>query len=182
MSARLTLADMARDLNRPVVYLMGLQRRFELPVFEGAAYTKAYLAFLRTVVHLRVLGVSEDMLLDLWRTEKHLLQLMHHDNPRSSTWFLDECGKTGHAERRLLLTHHDMGPEFAHRMIQPHLDFDPGANSLFSHKEAGDDEIRVLRRYRKLLIAVQTAADAEAPLLRAALHWLPRLRSARAGD
>ena len=34
-----TLGDMAKALNRAPVYLAGLQKRFELPVFEGAAYS-----------------------------------------------------------------------------------------------------------------------------------------------
>ena len=45
-----TLGDMAKSLNRPAVQLHGLQTRFELPAFEGAAYSDAYLAFLRAVV------------------------------------------------------------------------------------------------------------------------------------
>ena len=34
-----TLGDMIKALNRSPVYLAGLQTRFELPVFEGAAYS-----------------------------------------------------------------------------------------------------------------------------------------------
>jgi hypothetical protein len=33
-----SLGDMAADLNRSTVYLSGLQKRIELPIFEGAAY------------------------------------------------------------------------------------------------------------------------------------------------
>ena len=36
-----TLKEMAASLNRPTVYLSGLQKRFELPVFSGAAYSPA---------------------------------------------------------------------------------------------------------------------------------------------
>jgi hypothetical protein len=177
MPARMTLGEMAKALNRSVVYLNGLQRRFELPMLEGAAYAPAYLAFLRKLVHLRILGVPEDLLLDLWKTEKHLLTLLHFQTGRSPTWFLDECGKAGHANRRLLLTHHDMGPGFANRMLQPHLDFDPSASGLFSLKEAGDDVLRVLARYQELQDDIRRLAAAEAPMLRATLHWLPHLGS-----
>ena len=38
MPAKMTLGEMAKALNRPAVYLTGLQRRFELPVYEGAGY------------------------------------------------------------------------------------------------------------------------------------------------
>jgi hypothetical protein len=48
-----TLAEMAQALNRPAVVVSGLQNRFELPAFEAAGYSAAYLAFLKTVVHLR---------------------------------------------------------------------------------------------------------------------------------
>ena len=34
---------MAGKFIRPTVYLSGLQKRFELPVFEGANYTDNYL-------------------------------------------------------------------------------------------------------------------------------------------
>ena len=42
-----TLGDMAKALNRSPVHLAGLQKRFELPVFEGAAYSDAFVAYLR---------------------------------------------------------------------------------------------------------------------------------------
>lgn len=177
MPAAMSLGEMAKALNRPAVYLMHLQRRFELPVLEGAAYKAAYFAFLRKIVYLRALAVSEDLLVDLWKTEKHLLQLLHFAEGGSRTWFLDDCTKSGHLDRRLLLTHHDMGPEFANRMLQPHLDFDPAASGLFTHREVGDDVLRVLARYRKLAKDILSAAESEAPVLRAGLHWLPTLRA-----
>jgi hypothetical protein len=181
MPVKMTLGEIAKALNRPIVYLMGLQRRFELPVLDGAAYSGAYFALFRKIVQLRVLSVPEDVLVDLWKTEKHLLTLLHFDNPRSSTWFLDQCERNGNLDRRLMLTHHDMGLEFANRMLQPQLDFDPSASGLFSHREAGDDVLHVLGRYRKLAAAVVSTAEAEASTLRASLHALPHLRAAMAG-
>lgn len=176
MPANLTLGEMAKALNRPAVYLSGLQRRLELPVLEGAAYSHAYYALLRRVVHLRILNVPEEVLLDLWKTEKHLLQLLHFHTTASSTWYLDQCGKTAHHERRLLLTGHDMGPEFANRMLQPHLDFDPDSSGLFPPREAGEDVLRVLERYHRILNHVLDLAAAETPMLRAALHDWPHIR------
>lgn len=38
-----SLGDMAKSLNRSVVYLYGLQMRFELPAFEGAGYPSGFL-------------------------------------------------------------------------------------------------------------------------------------------
>ena len=43
----LTLKELAASLNRSTVYLTGLQKRFELPALGGAAYSPAYVAFLR---------------------------------------------------------------------------------------------------------------------------------------
>ncbi len=79
------------------MYLHGLQARFELPTFEGAGYSEAYLEFLRGIISLRVLNVSEESLRDLWRLEIKLLQLLHVDSTGSKTWFLDSCGQTGHS-------------------------------------------------------------------------------------
>src|SRR3974390_377510 len=99
-----TLAEIAKALNRPAVVISGLQARFELPGSDGTGYSDAYLAFLRTVVYLRTLGIAEDRLLRLWHLEKKLLQLLHVDSAGSKTWFLDSCGATTRRDRRLVLT------------------------------------------------------------------------------
>ena len=52
-----TLAEIARALNRPVIYLSGLQKRFALPVME--TYSDAYAAFFRTFVFLWALNITE---------------------------------------------------------------------------------------------------------------------------
>src|ERR1035437_10599621 len=104
-----TLGDMAKLLNRSPVYLAGLQKRFELPALDGAGYSDSYLAFLRTIVFLRLFNVSEESLRDLWHLEKKLLQLLHLDSTGSPTCFLDACGPATHSRRRLLLTNRDMG-------------------------------------------------------------------------
>ena len=179
MAAKMTLGDMARALNRPAVYLVSLQKRFELPVLEGAAYSPAYFALLRKIVHLELLGIPEKELVELWKTEKHLLQLLHFDCNGSPTWFLDEGTHVHNPERRLLLTNHDLGPEFSRKALQPQLDFDPKAHGLFSHKEAGDDVRRVLDRYLALFADLQDQAATEAEQLRHALRWFPRIRPPR---
>jgi hypothetical protein len=55
-----SLGDMAKALNRSTVYLAGLKGSFELPSLAGAAYSAAYLAFLRTIIALRALNISTD--------------------------------------------------------------------------------------------------------------------------
>ena len=179
MAAKMTLGDMAKALNRPAVYLTSLQKRFELPVLEGAAYSPAYFALLRKIVHLSLLGISEKDLVELWKTEKHLLQLLHFDATGSASWYLDECAHARHPERRLLLTHHDLGPEFLEKTLQPRLDFAPAPRGLFSHKEVGDDVRRVLDRYFSLYAEIQSQAVAESAQLRNALRWFPRIRPPR---
>lgn len=83
---------MLKSLNRATVYVSGLQARFELPSMEGASYSNAYLEFLRALITLRTLNISEETLRDLWHLEKKLLQLIHVDSTGSPTCFLDSCG------------------------------------------------------------------------------------------
>lgn len=132
-----TLGDMAKALNRSAVYLHGVQARFELPTMVGSGYPEAYLSFLRTVVFLRILNVSEESLRDLWHIERKLLQLLHVDSTGSSTWFLDSCGASTHPERRLLLTNHDMGVALPSRTLQLGLNFAADLPELFAGKEMG---------------------------------------------
>ena len=66
-----------------------------LEVMAGAAYSNAYLEFLRALVTLRTLNISEESLRDLWHLEKKLLQLIHVDSAGSPTWFCDGAGTSG---------------------------------------------------------------------------------------
>lgn len=110
-----TFADLARALNRPAIQLHSLQTRFALPIYKGAAYSDGYLALLRTIVHLRILSISETSLLRLWELEKKLLTLLHINSTAPPTWFLDSCGQTSHRKRRLLLTNYDLGVDISSR-------------------------------------------------------------------
>ena len=171
-----TTSDLAKALNRPAVYLTGLQARFELPTFSGAGYSEAYLAFLKGIVHLRTLSVPEEVLRGLWRLEKKLLQLLHLDSTGSPTWFLDACGQSTHLRRRLLLTNHDLGVEIHTRMLQPGLNFTASAPELFAGAEMGEDALRVLGEYLKLHERIRTEAHTELPSLRSTLAWAKRLK------
>ena len=173
----LTLKEMAASLNRSTVYLSGLQKRFELPVLSGAAYSPAYLAFLRGLTVLRTFDVAEETLRDLWQLEKKLLHLLHVDTTGSPTWFLDSCGQTTQMKRRLLLTNHDLGVEIHTRMLQPGLNFTVGAPELFGGPEMGEDALRVLGEYIKLHARICADVQAERPLVREALAWSKRLKS-----
>ena len=173
-----TLSEMASRLSRSTVYVSGLQKRFELPVLGGAAYSPAYVAFLRGLIFLQTFNVKEETLRDLWQLEKKLLQLLHVDATGSPTGFLDSCGPTAHTKRRLLLSNHDLGVEIHTRMLQPNLQFTAGSPELFAGQEMGEDALRVLSEYIKLHTGICAGVQAERPLVREALEWSRRLRPA----
>lgn len=170
-----TLAEIAKALNRPVVYLSGLQFRLELPMLEGAGYSAAYQALLRVMVNLRILGNSEDRLRELWDIEKKLLRLLHADTTGSPTWFLDSCGATTNPKQRLLLTNHDVGVVVHGTSLQPGLNFTDTTPELFAGKEMGEDALRVLQDYRMLYCRLCADIQAELPHVREAVAWAKRL-------
>lgn len=173
-----TLGEMAKALNRSTVYRRGLQTRFELPVADGAAETDACLAFLRTVVFLRTVGIAEDTLVRLWQFEKKLLQLLHADSTGSKTWFLDSCGISTHRDRRLLMTNYDLGEPVPSRELQLGLNFADKLPELFGGTEMGEDALRVLNEYVALFGRICSDVAAELPDLREAAKWAAHLPSA----
>ena len=170
-----TLAEMAGILNRSTVYLSGLQKRFELPVFEGTTYPEAYLEFFRTVIYLRMFGISEEALRELWFLEKKLLILLHVDSTGSRTWFLDACGRTTHRERRLLLSNFDLGISLDAREVQTGLDFSERLPELFEGKAMGEDALRVLDDCLKREKSILRDVRSELPQVRAAVKWVGHL-------
>lgn len=166
-----TLGDMAKALNRFPVQLSTLQKQFALPAFEGAAYSDAYLAFLRTVISLRSLNISDDAILDLWHLEKKLLQLLHADSTGSATWFLDECGRTTHPNRRLLLTNYNIGMALDSQGVQPGLNFDKKPAELFAGTEMGEDAMRVLREILEIRNRILDDIAAELPHMQNHTKW-----------
>ena len=165
---------MAQALHRSVIVVTGLQTRFGLPAMAGAGYSVAYLALLEKLVHLRRLNVPEDALRDLWLIEKKLLHLLHVDSVGSRTWFLDSCGLKSHANRRLLLTNHDVGTDLRAANLQPGLDFSGSPTELFRGRDMGEDALRALGEYQRLMVRVQTEAEAELPHVAAAARWARR--------
>ena len=166
-----SLGDISKSLNRATVYVSGLQARFALPVLQGAAYSNAYLEFLRALITLRTLNISEETLRDLWKLEKKLLQLLHVDSAGSRTWFLDACGATTHPERRLLLTNHDLGVPLTGSEVQTGLNFANSLPELFAGKEMGEDALRVLRECLRIRACILADIATELPHVRAAVKW-----------
>ena len=171
----MTLGEMAKALNRSPLYLGGLQKRFELPVLKGAAYSKAYLAFLQAVIALRVLGIAEDTLVRLWKIERALLRLLHVDSTGSPTWFLDACGQATHPTRRLLLSNHDLGVEVPAKAVQLGLDFAEKREELFAGHEMGEDALRLLHTYLDLHTRIRAELQRELPHIRDAVSWAAAL-------
>jgi len=166
-----TFGEMAKELNRSPVYLSGLQKRFELPAFEGDNYSDACLAFLRNLIALRTFNISEETLLDLWHLEKKLIQLLHGDSTASRTWFLDSCGAITHHDRRLLLTNYDLGVPLNAGEVQIGLNFADSAPELFAGQEMGEDALRMLRECLKIRARILADIAAELPRVRAAVKW-----------
>jgi hypothetical protein len=164
-------------LNRPAVVITGIQSRFGLPTFEEAGYSDAYVAFLRTVVHLRTLGIAEERLLRLWTLEKKLLQLNHADSTGSKTWFLDSCGAITHRDRRLLLSNYDLGTAVLARALQLGLNFTKELPELFAGTDMGEDALRVLNEIIPLHSAIRADVAAELPHLRETVKWAAHLPS-----
>ncbi len=167
---------MASALNRPVVYLRGLQTRFELPIVEGGGYSDAYFAFLQTVVYLRMMNVPEESLRHLWRLEKKLLHLLNMVSTESKTWFLDACGQTTHRRRRLLLSNYDIGVNLPSGILQLGLNFTSKLPEFFAGSEMGENAIRVLGQYLKIFTRLTPGICAEATIVRSAARWASRIR------
>jgi hypothetical protein len=153
----------------------GLQNRFQLPACEGASYSDAYLACLKTLVFLRTLGIAEDRLLRVWHLEKKLLQLLHVDSTGSKTWFLDSCDAVTHRNRRLLLTNYDIGMAVPDRALQLGLNFATEMPELFAGEDMGEDALRVLNDIIPLQAAIRSDVVAELPHLSETVKWAARL-------
>ena len=170
-----TLGDMSKELGKPAAYLKGLQVRFELPAFAGAGYSDAYLAFMRKLIFLRTLGVSEDAIAKLWQLEKKLMVLLHADEDASPTWFLDQCAKRGRPRQRLLLTNYDLGADLFTRKLQVLLPLRGGGQELFQGHEMGEDAMKVLENYLAAYERIRLSAIQQIKPLRAAATWAGRL-------
>ena len=169
-----TRNEMARQLNRSVLILQGLQSRFGLPVSGNDSYSDAYFVFLRKIVHLRIMGVPEADLDKLWELEKKFLQAIHVDSSASETWFLDRCCESGQSNRRLMLSNYNMGVPLSSMEVQLGLDLAGAMPELFSTSEMGDDVIRIFCDYLKVRRKIIQKATAEIPMFQEAARWIRR--------
>lgn len=166
-----TSAEIATALNRSHLEIENLRRKFELPTFPGAGYSEAYLVFLRIIVRLRTLHVSEAKLSDLWKLERKLMQLLHADSTGSPTWFLDSCGVRSNPERRLLLSNYELGVDIEVGGVQLGLDFAENPPELFPSAVMGEDALRILNDYRRRYQKIRAHVDRELPMTAEAVKW-----------
>ena len=159
----------ADGLGRPVIWISGIQKRFGLPVLEK--YPEGYESFLRKVVHLRVLGVSEETLREFWAVERKLIEVLHLDPQSSPTWMVDACSVAADPDRRLLLSNIDLGFPLPATDLQIGLNFAAASPELFAGKEMGEDALKLLQDYRTRLTAIRSTVGSELSVLKGAIKW-----------
>jgi hypothetical protein len=163
------MKEIAERLGRPAIWISGIQKRFGLPVLES--YPEGYEAFLRKVIHLRVLGVSEEALREFWTVERKLTEVLHLDPQSSPTWMVDACSVPAAPDRRLLLSNIDLGFPLPATDLQIGLNFATSSPELFVGKEMGEDALKVLQDYRTRLAAIRLSVGAELSVLKGAIKW-----------
>jgi len=172
MQKKITMKSMklmAERLGRPAVWIAGVQKRFGLPVLES--YSEGYEAFVRKIVHLRVLGVSEESLREFWAVERKLIEVLHLDSQSSPTWMVDACSVAADPDRRLLLSNIDLGFLLPATDLQIGLNFAASSPELFAGKEMGEDALRLISDYRTRLASIRSTIVSESKLLCEALKW-----------
>ena len=160
---------MAEGLGRPGVWVAGVQKRFGLPVLES--YPEGYESFLRKIIHLRVLGVSEETLREFWAVERKLIEVLHLDPQSSPTWMVDACAFSADPDRRLLLSNIDLGFPLPATDLQIGLNFAATSTELFAGMDMGEDALRLISDYRTRLSGIRSTVASEQPLLKEAIKW-----------
>lgn len=164
-----SLAYLSKELGRPIVWINGVQKRFGLPSPEH--YPETYAEFLRRIIYLRTLGVSEESLRELWQIERKLMEILNLDTRTSPISFLDACAVPADPDRRLLLSNIDLGVDLSGGNLQIGLNFATSNPELFARREMGEDAMKLLCEYNKQLLGIRAAVGEEASLLRKALKW-----------
>jgi hypothetical protein len=172
--ATLTLAEIAAELGRDRLYLLGWIKRFELPTGHGNRYPATYLSFFRTVVFLKLAQIPEEKLVELWTVEKKLMNLLHVDTSSSPTWMIDGHAAAGNDSRRLFLSRFDIGTDLQSACVQPGLDFSPAPAELFGGRDMGEDALRLLGIYLAEMKPVLATVAAQSAVLGEAARWAGR--------
>jgi len=162
-----SMTNLAKRLGRPAVWIASVQKRFGLPVLES--YSEGYGAFLRKVIHLRVLGVSEDSLREFWAVERKLIEVLHLDPQSSPTWMVDACAYPSDPDSRLLLSNIDLGFPLPSTDLQIGLNFAASSPELFAGKEMGEDALKLISDYRTRLAGIRLSVGSELSVLKEAI-------------
>jgi hypothetical protein len=170
-----SLAEIAAELGRDRIHLLGWIKRFELPSAIEGAYPAVYQSFFRLVVFLRLAQVPEEKIVELWTLERKLIHLLNADTTSSPTWMIDGHAVAGHDSRRLFLSRFDLGTDLESASLQPGLDFSPAPTELFGGRDMGEDAVRLLGIYRAELKPVLATVASQSVLLGEAARWASRL-------
>jgi hypothetical protein len=164
-----SMTELAKRLGRPAMWIAGVQKRFGLPVLE--CYSEGYEAFLRKILHLRVLGVSEESLREFWAVERKLIEVLHLDSQSSPTWMVDACAYPSDPDRRLLLSNIDLGFPLPATDLQIGLNFAASSPELFAGKEMGEDALRLISDYRTRIASIRLSVGSELSVLKGVIKW-----------
>ncbi len=146
-----------------------MRKQFGLPVLEQ--YPESYETFLRKIRDLKNLGVSEEKLVNLWDLERKLIDILHLDLGDGNLSNIQGCSVEADPEKRLLLSNADLGVPLMAFDLQAGLDFQQRPSELFEGKEMGEDSLRVLHEYRKLLHGISEIIIRESKILFEGLRW-----------
>jgi hypothetical protein len=162
-------SELSIKLGRPALWISRMRKRFGLPVLEQ--YPECYETFLRKVRDLRNLGVSEEKLGALWDVERKIIAILHLDLGGGELSLIEGCFVEADPDHRLLLSNADLGVPLTALDLQTGLDFQVRPPELFEGKEMGEDALRLLREYRKLLKSMQETICRERKILTEGLRW-----------
>ena len=173
---RLTFSQLCRKMGRSPHTIRTLQVKLGLYIpKETEGYSLAYRVFLETIIILRAFSVPLEDIIELFEAEKRILRFLRVDTlSLSPTWYLDQCGRNGDGQNRLLLTNQDLGGSITDGGVQFHLDFRGAHGEIFSGAEMGQDAQRVMAAYETRLDKVRGRVKTEEIVLRRALAWSAR--------
>jgi hypothetical protein len=162
-------SELSIKLGRPGLWISRMRKRFGLPVLEQ--YPECYTTFLRKIRDLRNLGVSEEKLGALWDLERKIIAILHLDLGGGELSLIEGCSVEADPDHRLLLSNADLGVPLMALDLQTGLDFQARLPELFEGKAMGEDALRLLREYRKLLKTLQETICRERKVLTEGLRW-----------
>ena len=168
---------LSEKLGRPALWISRMRKRFGLPVLEK--YPECYENFMRKVRDLRNLGVTEEKLGILWDVEGKIIAILHLNLGGEELSLIEGCSVEADPDHRLILSNADLGVPLMALDLQAGLDFQVRPPELFDGTAMGEDALRLLREYRKLLKEIMETVGRERKILKDSLRWERSLRLGR---